>query len=316
MLPRDKAIEKIKYSIKKSYMRKGEEVVRKNFEAGGQHAWSTCAKSPPSAQATSTIELPPTPVSANAPEFVRDVTAMMMAGRATNCRSAPMPVDGTYPSATTQWEKRNISNFVPVWEPNVCIQCGNCAHGLPARVIRSKFYNETSLERPKAFRTAPIDARGFPDIRYTFKVYLEDCTGCGLVRRGLPGQEQGADRAQGHQHGAQGRCWRTKANIRFFETLPERWIAAGWTSPRCAVAVPAAVVRILRRLRRCGETPYVKLLSQLFGDRLLVANATGCSSIYGGNLPTTPWSVNSEGRGPAWSTRCSRTTPNLVWVSA
>ncbi|MCB0914065.1 MAG: 4Fe-4S binding protein, partial [Propionibacteriaceae bacterium] len=168
-------IEKIKYSIKKSYMRKGEEVVRKNFEAV-DNTLVNLREIPVSAQATSTIELPPT-VSANAPEFVRNVTAMMMAGRGDELPVSALPVDGTYPSATTQWEKRNISNFVPVWEPNVCIQCGNCSMVCPHGVIRSKFYNESSLESaPKAFRTAPIDARGFPDIRYTLQVYLEDCT--------------------------------------------------------------------------------------------------------------------------------------------
>ena len=301
VLPRDKAIEKIKYSIKKSYMRKGEEVVRKNFEAV-DNTLVNLREIPVSAQATSTIELPPT-VSASAPEFVRNVTAMMMAGRGDELPVSALPVDGTYPSATTQWEKRNISNFVPVWEPNVCIQCGNCSMVCPHGVIRSKFYNESSLESaPKAFRTAPIDARGFPDIRYTLQVYLEDCTGCGLCVEVCPAKsKEQTGRKAINMALKEPVLEDEKANIRFFETLPEMDRGRVDFSTVRGVQFLPPLFEFSGACAGCGETPYVKLLSQLFGDRLLVANATGCSSIYGGNLPTTPWSVNSEGRGPAWS---------------
>ena len=189
VLPRDKAIEKIKYSIKKSYARKGEEVVRKNFVAV-DNTLVNLKQIPVPAQATGTRQLPPT-VPSNAPEFVRNVTAMMMAGRGDELPVSALPIDGTYPSATTQWEKRNISNFVPIWEPDICIQCGNCSMVCPHGVIRSKFYHQNSLEEaPKAFKTAPIDARGFPDIRYTLQVYLEDCTGCSLCVEVCPAKSK------------------------------------------------------------------------------------------------------------------------------
>ncbi|MDG4562639.1 MAG: 4Fe-4S double cluster binding domain-containing protein, partial [Candidatus Competibacter sp.] len=208
-----------------------------------------------------------------------------------------------YPSATTQWEKRNISNFVPVWEPNVCIQCGNCSMVCPHGVIRSKFYNESSLESaPKAFRTAPIDARGFPDIRYTLQVYLEDCTGCGLCVEVCPAKsKEQTGRKAINMALKEPVLEDEKANIRFFETLPEMDRGRVDFSTVRGVQFLPPLFEFSGACAGCGETPYVKLLSQLFGDRLLVANATGCSSIYGGNLPTTPWSVNSEGRGPAWS---------------
>ncbi|MFZ1640266.1 MAG: pyruvate:ferredoxin (flavodoxin) oxidoreductase [Candidatus Contendobacter sp.] len=301
VLPRDKAIEKIKYSIKKSYMRKGEEVVRKNFEAVDNTLANLREITVPD-RATSVRELPPT-VPANAPDFVQRVTAMMMAGRGDELPVSALPVDGTYPSATTQWEKRNISNFVPIWEPDICIQCGNCSMVCPHGVIRSKFYNEASLESaPKAFKTAPIDARGFPDIRYTLQVYLEDCTGCGLCVEVCPAKSK---EKVGHK--AINMALKEpvldseRANIGFFETLPEVDRGRVDFSTVRGVQFLPPLFEFSGACAGCGETPYVKMLSQLFGDRLLVANATGCSSIYGGNLPTTPWSVNSEGRGPAWS---------------
>jgi pyruvate-ferredoxin/flavodoxin oxidoreductase len=256
VLPRDKAIEKIKYSIKKSYMRKGEEVVRKNFEAVDNTLVNLRPKSPSPAQATSTIELPPT-VSANAPEFVRKVTAMMMAGRGDELPVSALPVDGTYPSATTQWEKRNISNFVPVWEPDVCIQCGNCSMVCPHGVIRSKFYNESSLESaPKAFKTAPIDARGFPDIRYTLQVYLEDCTGCALCVEVCPAKsKEQTGRKAINMALKEPVLEDERANIASSRPCPE-WIAAGWISPRCAACSSCrAAVRVLRRLRRLRRNP-------------------------------------------------------------
>jgi pyruvate-ferredoxin/flavodoxin oxidoreductase len=255
---------------------------------------------PVPARATSTIDCrrrcPP-----QAPEFVRNVTAMMMAGRGDELPVSALPVDGTYPSGTTQWEKRNISDFVPIWEPDICIQCGNCSLVCPHGVIRSKFYNEASSGgAPEAFKTAPIDARGFPDIRYTLQVYTEDCTGCGLCVEVCPAKSK-------EQVGARRSTWRKGADggarkpiSDFFETLPERPLPGGFLD-RAGVQFLEPLFEFSGACAGCGETPYVKLLSQLFGDRLMVANATGCSSIYGGNLPTTPWSVNSEGRGPAWS---------------
>ncbi|MCB1920197.1 MAG: pyruvate:ferredoxin (flavodoxin) oxidoreductase [Candidatus Competibacteraceae bacterium] len=301
VLPRDKAIEKIKYSIKKSYMRKGEEVVRKNFEAV-DNTLANLREIPVPAQATSTRELPPT-VPANAPEFVQKVTAMMMAGRGDELPVSALPVDGTYPSSTTQWEKRNISTFVPIWEPDVCIQCGNCSMVCPHGVIRSKFYNEASLDSaPKAFKAAPIDARGFPEIRYTLQVYLEDCTGCGLCVEVCPAKsKEQTGRKAINMALKEPVLENERANVSFFETLPEVDRGRVDFSTVRGVQFLPPLFEFSGACAGCGETPYVKMLSQLFGDRLLVANATGCSSIYGGNLPTTPWSVNNEGRGPAWS---------------
>lgn len=301
VLPRDKAIDKIKYSIKKTYARKGEEVVRKNFVAVDNTLTNLRQVEVP-ARATSAHQLPPI-VPAAAPEFVQKVTAMMMAGRGDELPVSALPVDGTYPSGTTKWEKRNISNFVPIWEPNICIQCGNCSMVCPHGVIRSKFYNESSLESaPQAFKTAPIDARGFPDIRYTLQVYLEDCTGCGLCVEVCPAKsKEQANRKAINMARKEPVLDNERANITFFETLPEVDRGRVDFSTVRGVQFLPPLFEFSGACAGCGETPYLKLLSQLFGDRLLVANATGCSSIYGGNLPTTPWSVNNEGRGPAWS---------------
>ncbi len=301
VLPRDQAIEKIKYAIEKTYARKGREVVNKNFQAVDNTLVNLHEIVVP-ATATSTTLLPPT-VAANAPDFVRNVTAMMMAGRGNELPVSALPVDGTYPSATTRWEKRNISNFVPIWEPDICIQCGNCSLVCPHGVIRSKFYDQADLaQAPAAFKTAPIDARGMPDIRYTLQVYLEDCTGCGLCVEVCPAKSK-----QQVGHKAINMALKApvleaeKANIGFFESLPEVDRGRVNFSTVRGVQFLPPLFEFSGACAGCGETPYLKLLSQLFGDRLLVANATGCSSIYGGNLPTTPWAVNNEGRGPAWS---------------
>ncbi len=253
-------------------------------------------------QATSKRALPAI-VPANAPAFVQKVTAMMIAGRGDELPVSALPVDGTYPSATTKWEKRNISNFIPIWEPDICIQCGNCSMVCPHGVIRSKFYHQSSLEKaPSAFKTAPIDARGFPDIRYTLQVYLEDCTGCSLCVEACPVKsKEKASRKAINMALKAPVLEDEQANISFFETLPEVDRGRVDFSTVRGVQFLPPLFEFSGACSGCGETPYVKLLSQLFGDRLLVANATGCSSIYGGNQPTTPWSVNSEGRGPAWS---------------
>jgi pyruvate-ferredoxin/flavodoxin oxidoreductase len=214
-----------------------------------------------------------------------------------------LPIDGTYPSGTTKWEKRNISPFVPVWEPDICIQCGNCSFVCPHSVIRSKFYHESRLaSAPDSFKSAPINARGFPDTRYTLQVYLEDCTGCGLCVEACPAkslQESGVKAI--NMKSKDPVLEPEKVNIHFFETIPVNDRArVDFSSVRGAQFLEP-LFEFCGACAGCGETPYVRLLSQLFGDRMVVANATGCSSIYGGNLPTTPWTRNAEGRGPAWS---------------
>jgi pyruvate-ferredoxin/flavodoxin oxidoreductase len=227
----------------------------------------------------------------------------MMAGRGDDIPVGALPVDGTYPSGTSQWEKRSISDFVASWNPEICIQCGNCGLICPHSVIRSKMYAQDRLDgAPAAFKSAPIDARGLPEVRYTLQVYVEDCTGCGLCVEVCPVTAKDAAGVRAINMAAKQPLLSAEVeNIAFFAGLPDvdrsrvdfsTVRGAQYLEPQFEFSGACA---------GCGETPYIKLVSQLFGDRLLVANATGCSSIYGGNLPTTPWTKNAEGRGPAWS---------------
>ena len=301
VLPRDKAIAKIKKSIEKTYGNKGEEVVRRNFEAV-DHTISQLHQVQVPDRVSSTLELLAV-VPDEAPDFVKNVTAMMMAGKGDELPVSALPIDGTFPSGTTRWEKRNISAFIPVWEPEICIQCGNCSFVCPHGVIRSKLYDQSRLDdAPAGFKAAPIDIRGFPDTRYTLQIYAEDCTGCALCVEVCPAKSK---EATGHK--AINMDWKEpileqeKTNVRFFETLPVNERSRVDFSTVRGVQFLEPLFEFSGACAGCGETPYVKLLSQLYGDRLMVANATGCSSIYGGNLPTTPWAVNHEGRGPAWA---------------
>jgi pyruvate-ferredoxin/flavodoxin oxidoreductase len=301
VMPRDKAIEKIKYSIRKTYGKKGEEIVRKNFEAVDYTVANLQEVKVPE-RATSVIEMLRV-VPTEAPEFVQKVTAMMMAGRGDELPVSALPIDGTYPSGTTKWEKRNISQFVPIWEPEICIQCGNCSFVCPHGVIRSKLYDKEQLESaPSGFAWTPIDARGFPDTRYTLQIYVEDCTGCGLCVEVCPAKSKEETGKK-----AINMSWKepiletARDNIRFFETLPVNDRSYVDFSTIRGTQFLEPLFEFNGACAGCGETPYIKLVSQLFGDRMMVANATGCTSIYGGNLPTTPWTVNSEGRGPSWS---------------
>jgi pyruvate-ferredoxin/flavodoxin oxidoreductase len=301
VLPRDAAIAKIKETIQKTYGKKGEEVVRKNFAAVDQTLANLHEIAMPD-RVSSAFRQPPV-VPAEAPDFVQNVTALMMAGRGDELAVSQLPIDGTYPSGTTRWEKRNIADFVPAWEPDLCIQCGNCSFVCPHSVIRAKFYPETRLSNaPGSFQSAPISARGFPDTRYTLQIYTEDCTGCALCTEVCPAISP-------KQSGVKAINMKTKPAdltqdreaIRFFESLPVNNRSRVDFSSVRGTQFLEPLFEFSGACAGCGETPYVRLLSQLFGDRLLVANATGCSSIYGGNLPTTPWTINAEGRGPAWS---------------
>ncbi len=301
VLEREQAIERIKASIAKTYGRRGAEVVERN-QAAVDHALAGLHRVRLPARATATRELAPV-VPADAPEFVRTVTAAMMAGRGDELPVSALPVDGTYPSGTTAYEKRNISELVAVWDPELCIQCGNCSFVCPHSVIRSRYYEPGRLEgAPDGFRSAPLNAPGLPDAGYTLQVYVEDCTGCGLCVEACPVSAGGDPVHKAINLGQREPLLETeRENIAFFERLP--------VSDRSRVDF--ATVRGTQFLEPlfefsgactgCGETPYLKLISQLFGDRLTIANATGCSSIYGANLPTTPWTVDADGRGPAWS---------------
>jgi pyruvate-ferredoxin/flavodoxin oxidoreductase len=301
VLPRDEAIERIKYSIRKTYGIKGEDLVRRNFEAV-DHTLAHLFEVKIPDRVTATHDLLPV-VPDNAPEFVKKVTAMMMAGRGDELPVSAIPVDGTFPSGTTKWEKRNISQFVPKWEPEICIQCGNCSFVCPHGVIRSKLYDQSRLAAaPAAFKSAPIDMRGFPDTRYTLQIYVEDCTGCALCVEVCPAKSKTESGKKAINMTLKAPLLEDeKKNIAFFETLPVNERSRVDFSTVRGVQFLEPLFEFSGACAGCGETPYIKLVSQLFGDRMIVANATGCSSIYGGNLPTTPWTVNSEGRGPAWS---------------
>ena len=248
---------------------------------------------------TATRELPPV-VPADAPEFVRAVTAEMMAGRGDELPVSALPVDGTYPSGTTAYEKRNISELVAVWDADLCIQCGNCSFVCPHSVIRSRYYDESRLEgAPDGFPSAPLDAVGLPDTRYTLQVYVEDCTGCALCVEACPVTAPGDPARKAiNLEAREPLVAAERENIAFFETLPaiDRSRVDFGTVRGTQFLEP--LFEFSGACAGCGETPYLKLLSQLFGDRLMVANATGCSSIYGGNLPTTPWTTDADGRGP------------------
>ncbi|WP_440134191.1 pyruvate:ferredoxin (flavodoxin) oxidoreductase [Chitinophaga sancti] len=300
VLPADEAIEQIKKFIYKSYKSKGEAIVQKNYRAVDDTLEHLLRVELP-AKATSTLPMD-AGIPAEAPAFVQDVTAMLLEGKGDLIPVSKMPIDGTYPSGTTKWEKRNIADVVPVWESDSCIQCGNCSFVCPHSVIRSKFYHESYLEKaPEGFPSAPINARGFPETRYTLQVYLEDCTGCKLCVQACPAVDIKDASRKAINMAPKPSLVEGREQIRFFESMPVNNRAELDFSTVRGAQFLEPLFEFSGACSGCGETPYVKLLTQLFGDRLLVANATGCSSIYGGNLPTTPWSVNKDNRGPAWS---------------
>jgi pyruvate-ferredoxin/flavodoxin oxidoreductase len=301
VLERDEAIERIKASITKTYGKRGAEVVKRNQTAVDRSLEHLHRVELPE-RVSAERELEPT-VPAHAPEFVRTVTAAMMAGRGDQLPVSALPVDGTYPSGTTQYEKRNISELVASWDDELCIQCGNCSFVCPHSVIRSREYEDSCLKgAPDSFRSALLNAPGLPDTRYTLQVYLEDCTGCGLCVEACPVSAEGDPLHKAINLAAREPLVPAeRENIAFFEQLPatDRSRVDFGTVRGTQFLEP--LFEFSGACAGCGETPYVKLVSQLFGDRLTIANATGCSSIYGGNLPTTPWTVDADGHGPAWS---------------
>ncbi|MGA5298293.1 pyruvate:ferredoxin (flavodoxin) oxidoreductase [Nucisporomicrobium flavum] len=301
VLPRDTAIDRIKQSIAKTYERRGAEVVARNH-AAVDRALAALREVPVPASVTAVHGRPPV-VPDTAPAFVRTVTAAMMAGHGDRLPVSALPADGTYPGGTTAYEKRNVSDLVAVWDPDLCIQCGTCSFVCPHSVIRSTFYDLKELAgAPDGFASAPLNARGVPDAQFTLQVYLEDCTGCGLCVEACPvaaadDPEQKAINLRPREPELR----RGRENIAFFETLPQADRSRVDFESVRGTQFLQPLFEFSLACAGCGETPYLKLLSQLFGDRLQIANATGCSSIYGGNLPTTPWTRNREGRGPAWS---------------
>ena len=302
ILPRDEAIGQIKNAIKKTYGKRGEAVVQKNYAAVDQALANLYEVKVPE-RATSTIEMPP-PVPPQAPEFVQKVTATIIANRGDQLPVSAFPVDGTFPTATTQWEKRNIALDVPVWEPDVCIQCGKCVLVCPHAVIRAKAYDGALLAgAPPTFKSTDAKFKELPGRKFTIQVAVEDCTGCQLCVEVCPAKDKKAVGRKALNMAPQLPLReQERRNWEFFLSLPDlpRHDGLKFNSVK-NVQLLRPLFEFSGACAGCGETPYLKLMSQLFGDRTLIGNATGCSSIYGGNLPTTPWAQDAHGRGPAWS---------------
>lgn len=301
VLPREEAIKQIKKAIEKTYYKKGPKVIEQNFLAVDATLANMHEVHYPSNITAADHTL--LTVSDKAPDFVKNVTAVMMADHGDQLPVSMLPVDGTYPSGTTQWEKRNVSDRVAVWEPDLCIQCGNCAYVCPHSVIRAKFYHKDNLKKaPEGFKHANINARGFPETQYSLQVYLEDCTGCNLCVEVCPATNPANRSHKAINLGEKEPILeKERKNIEHFENITWNDRSKIDFSTVHGAQFLEPLFEFSGACAGCGETPYLKLLSQLFGDRLLIANATGCSSIYGGNLPTTPWTSNKDGRGPAWA---------------
>ena len=239
-----------------------------------------------------------------APDFVQHVTAEIIAGRGDQLPVSAFPVDGTYPLGTSQWEKRNIAQEVPVWEPDLCIECGKCVLVCPHSTIRAKVFEPAQLTgAPEGFKNIPAKWRELPDQLYTIQVAVEDCTGCQLCVEVCPAKDKkDPSRKSLNMHPQLPLRETERVNWDFFLQLPEikKNGHLGFGSVK-NVQLLQPLFEFSGACAGCGETPYIKLMTQLFGDRAVIANATGCSSIYGGNLPTTPYTINREGRGPAWS---------------
>ena len=300
VMPREEAIEKVKAAITKTYARKSMAIVQKNHEAVDASLAHLHEVQVPTC-ATGQRDLIP-PVPSDAPQFVREVTATMLVGRGDELPVSVLPVDGSYPSGTTRYEKRNISEIIAVWDNEACIQCGNCSFVCPHAVLRAKYYPSEVVENaPEGFLSQPLDAAGLPDTNYTLQVYAEDCTGCGLCVEACPVRPVGQPNRRAINLEPVLEREKEKEAVKFFETIPlnDRRNVDFGTVRGTQFLEP--LFEFSGACSGCGETPYLKLLTQLFGDRVTVANATGCSSIYGGNLPTTPWAKNAQGRGPAWS---------------
>ena len=301
ILPRDEAIAQIKKAIEKTYGKRGEAVVQKNYAAVDQTLAHLHEVKVPEIVTSKLARRSPVPEAA--PEFVRNVLGPMIAFEGDAIPVSALPVDGTFPTGTTKWEKRNIALEIPVWESDLCIQCGKCVFVCPHAVIRHKVYDKKLLEKaPATFKHMESKFKEFPGMAYTVQVAPEDCTGCTLCVEACPAKDKTNPARKAINMAPQPPLRETEAvNWEFFLGLPEvdRTTFSTGTIKNSQLLEP--LFEFSGACAGCGETPYVKLLSQLFGDRAIIANATGCSSIYGGNLPTTPWTVNKEGRGPSWS---------------
>ena len=301
VLPREEAIAQIKKSIQKTYGKRGEAVVQKNF-AAVDHALSHLEKVELPSAASSTFDLTGA-FSSKAPKFVHDVLGKIAEGKGDLLPVSAIPAGGAFPSGTAQWEKRNIAQFIPVWDKDLCIQCGKCVMVCPHAVIRAKIYSpELGDKSPATFKWAKPKWRGMEDQRYTLQVAPEDCTGCALCVETCPVKNKSDASKKAINMVPQAPLREPeRENWDFFLTLPEVDRAKLSHTQVKDIQLLEPLFEFSGACAGCGETPYIKLLTQLFGDRLYIANATGCSSIYGGNLPTTPYTSNAQGRGPTWS---------------
>ena len=301
VLPPEEAIAAIKNSIQKTYGKKGEEIVEKNVRAVDETIAHLYEVKVPDAITTRASngngQLD------RAPAFVRNVLSEIMAGRGDRVPVSALPNDGTFPTGTTQWEKRNLAAEVPVWDAEVCIQCGKCVMVCPHAVIRSKVYETAVLEgAPTSFKSREARLPEWKGLNYTLQIAVEDCTGCGICVDVCPARNKSEARLKAINMQTQASLRETeRENWNFFLSIPEmdrRQVPLGSVRE---MQTQQPLFEFSGACAGCGETPYIKLLTQLFGDRLIIANATGCSSIYGGNLPTTPYTKNLDGRGPAWA---------------
>jgi pyruvate-ferredoxin/flavodoxin oxidoreductase len=301
VLQRDEAIAAIKASIASTYSRRGQLVVERN-QAAVDRALEALAEIPvPSRAVAGRARSPVVPPSA--PDFVQRVTARMLAGEGDLLPVSALPVDGTFASGTTQWEKRKLADFIPIWEPDLCIDCGKCAIVCPHAVIRMKAFSpDTLTDAPATFPSKPFRSRELDNHRLTIQVSPDDCTGCGICVDVCPAKDKTEVRRKAiNMRPAAEHADLERPNWEFFLTVPEldRTLVSHDSVKNSQLLQP--LFEFSGACAGCGETPYLKLLTQLFGDRIVMANATGCSSIYGGNLPTTPYTSNADGRGPAWS---------------
>ena len=301
VLPREQAIEEIKRSIKKTYSKRGEAVVQQNYDAV-DHTLANLFEIKVPETATSKFKRRP-PVPAEAPEFVVDVLGPIIAFKGEELPVSAFPVDGTYPTATTRWEKRNIALEIPVWEPDLCIQCGKCAFVCPHAVIREKVYDPAYLkDAPPTFKSIDAKFKELPGTKFTIQVAPEDCTGCSLCVESCPARDKANPLRKAINMAPQLPLREQEAeNWKYFLSIPAPDPDLFNTNTVKNSQLIEPLFEFSGACAGCGETPYIKLVTQLFGDRAIVANATGCSSIYGGNLPTTPWAINNQGRGPAWA---------------
>ncbi len=299
VLPKDEAIQAIKNSIRKAYGKKGEEIVAKNIAAVDMTLANLFAVPVPATEESVVAIRPPVP--AHAPAFVRNVLGPIVGGCGDRLPVSALPVDGTFPTATAKWEKRNLATEVPVWDPDVCIQCGKCVFVCPHATIRSKVYEPSFNHAPETFKSADARLPEWKGKKFTIQVAVEDCTGCGVCVDVCPARNKSEAKLKAINMRPQAPLREAEVkNWDYFLTIPELDRRTVSTNNVRGMQALEPLFEFSGACAGCGETPYIKLLTQLFGDRMVVANATGCSSIYGGNLPTTPWSTNKDGRGPAW----------------